>query len=63
MVFVPEEGWKINLRLSLIKDRKASKFRNGFWCLFCFAFGGSCQRQIPPGWERTWQEAKKGGLS
>jgi len=34
MVFVPEEDWKINLRLSLIKDRKASKFRNGFWCLF-----------------------------
>jgi len=33
-VFVPEEDWKRNLRRSLIKDRKASKFRNGFGVFF-----------------------------
>ena len=42
MRLVPEEDWKINLRLGLIKDRKTSKFSNVFWCLFYFTSDGNC---------------------
>ena len=33
-MFVPEDDWKINLRLSLTSGRKTSKIQNGFLVSF-----------------------------